>query len=167
MLLYATLSLWYTALLYSTFSLHCTSLWYPLFLLCSFTVPFLYATLLYGTLSLCYAPSSARWEVFKSVQDRLATTEHFEHQARLRPVSERPIWVCLSAQSLLGDRQVPSFPNRELNFQFYYYIRLETMETTQKVSKLFRTRSARLTPLVLRRLGANLGLAKKPEPAHL
>ena len=41
-------------------------------------------------------------EVFKGVQDRLATTERFEHQARLRPVSERPIWVCLSAQSILG-----------------------------------------------------------------
>ena len=98
--------------------------------------------------------TSARWQVFKSIQDHLVTTECFEHQAHLRPVSEHPIWVYLSAQSILGDRQVPSFPNKELNFQFYYYIRLETMQTMQKVLKLFRMHSARLTPpIVLQMMG--------------
>ena len=53
--------------------------------------------------------------------------------------SECPIWVCLSAQSILGDRQVPSFPNKEPNFQFYYYIQLETMETTQSVKTIQNT----------------------------
>ena len=74
-------------------------------------------------------------EVFKGVQDRLATTERFEHQARLRPVSERPIWVHLSAQPILGDTSVPSFPNKDLNFQSNYHLWSETMETNYKLPK--------------------------------
>jgi hypothetical protein len=67
------------------------------------------------------------------------TTEHFEHQAHLRLVSEHPIWVCLSAYSILGDSCVPTFPNTDINLKFYYYVWLETMETVQNHLTVFRT----------------------------
>jgi hypothetical protein len=57
----------------------------------------------------------------------LATTEHFKHQAHLRLVSECPIWVCLSAQSILGDTSVPTFPNIDEKLQFYYHMWVETI----------------------------------------
>jgi hypothetical protein len=36
----------------------------------------------------------------------------------LRLISECPIWVCLSAYSILGDSCVPTFPNTDINLKF-------------------------------------------------
>ena len=57
------------------------------------------------------------------------------NQACLRPASEHLIWVHLSAQPILGDTSVPSFPDKDLNFQSNYHLWSETMKTNYKLPK--------------------------------
>ena len=58
-----------------------------------------------------------------------------DHYVRLRLVSEHLIWVRLSAQPILGDTSVPSFPNKDLNFQSNYHLWSEAMENNYKLPK--------------------------------